>query len=842
LPVLKNALFALLRRRLPNAPFELAAIALLWALYLSLIVPPPYTPEPRGLDSSPLVDAWLNPDKRQPGVEHERLAGTLLPVFIGLERYGQIPTWNPYLSSGKPIINNPFSYLFNPFYSLPVLLLGGVQGSKLATALALLLAGWNMWALARAIGAGAVGRVTAGALYMMSGGLAAKFFTGHFQLGLSLAWVPLVFAGLWWTLHSRDRRAPILMAAAFALLFTSGNIYYTLHTLVCSAVIFAVHVVERSEGRRVFRWDRLRRVALGAAFAVGLSALQFFPVLATARYIIHDGDPGLVGRYSLAQAAVNLIHPWDDWGTFEQPIFGLLVVVDYNYIGPAPFLLVGAAGAVGLARRGRSRKYGASPWLALGLALAMMVWGAGQTPIIQELYANIPLLAQFRYVGRALAVASLWWIVLAGLAAETLWETARRVAGVRPGFDDYDRARLRRALAAGTLAWVYFLVYSLAGNSTRLGLALGDYGALNRLDAQRFTSFTDAAGGLWVFLLAALLVDSLLLALAGALRRTLAGRFAGRDLGARALRLVIFALIAAALADIMQVNSQLLPITPLLGSFRPFYEYAHQADPDSPFPAFQEPYLPMAFDAYEMEVRNWGLSEGWRPGSPPGLIPPEAGTLTDLPRWLVVSNVYGGASRAYAENFAEQHGFQQRRCMTLQPQPVYTNPCDLHVEVPFAAVLYELPSALPYAFVAPADILTTAPGSLQRDNVLPVERILHRQDTIAIQAERPAGNGDYYLVVRETHFPGWTAAADGLPVETVTLETNHSASRREGFIGVRLLPGRHTYTLRYQPPGLAAGVAIFLATLALAAFYLRPGTPTVPPINKMSQPDNPAGL
>lgn len=841
MPVLKNALFALLRRRLPNAPFELAAILLLWALYLSLVVPPPYTPEPRGLDASPLLDAWLTPDQRQPGVEHERLAGTLLPVFTGLERYGQIPTWNPYLSSGKPIINNPFSYLFNPFYSLPVLLLGGVQGSKLATALALLLAGWNMWALARAVGIGAVGRVAAGALYMMSGGLAAKFFTGHFQLGLSLAWVPLVFAGLWWTLHSRDRRAPVLMAAAFALLFTSGNIYYTLHTLICCTAIFAVHAVERSAGRWIFRRDRLRRVAVGAAFAAGLSALQFLPVLATARYIIHDGDPGLVGRYSLAQAAVNLIHPWDDWGTFEQPIFGLLVVVDYNYIGPAPFLLIGAAGAVSLTRRGRSRSYGAAGWLALGLALAMMVWGAGQTPIIQELYANIPLLAQFRYVGRALAVASLWWIVLAGLAADMLWDTARRVAGARPGFDAYDRARLRRALAAGTLAWIYFLVYSLAGSSTRLALALGDYGALNRLDGLRFTSFFDAAGGLWVFLLAALIIDSLLLALAGALRRTLAGSFAGRDLGARALRLAIFTLVAAALVDTMQVNSQLLPITPLLGSFRPFYEYVHQADPDSPFPAFQEPYLPMAFDAYEMEVRNWGLSEGWRPGAPPGLIPPEVGVLTDLPRWLVVSNVYGGASRAYAENFAEQHGFQQRWCMTLQPQPLYTNPCDLHVEVPFAAVLYELPSALPYAFIAPAGILTTAPGSLGRDSVLPVQSILHRQDTITIQAERPAGDGDYYLVVRETHFPGWMASADGLPVETVTLETNHSASRREGFIGVRLLPGRHTYTLRYQPPGLAAGVVIFLITLALAAFYLRPGAPTAPPINKMSQPDSPAG-
>src|SRR5690606_11737675 len=117
------------------------------------------------------------------------------------------------------------------------------------------------------------------------------FHSGHFQLGLSLAWLPLVFAGLWWTLHISDRRAPVLMAVAFALLFFSGNIYYTLHALVCCLVITVVYFI----GQTVFLSFALRekgpgvegkpgyittitRLAIGGVLTLGLTAIQFVPV------------------------------------------------------------------------------------------------------------------------------------------------------------------------------------------------------------------------------------------------------------------------------------------------------------------------------------------------------------------------------------------------------------------------------------------------------------------------------------------------------------------------------------------------------------------------------------
>ena len=231
---------AALRTRNIQLLLELATLTLLTILFVCLSVPDVANATPVGLETSQISTALFDPNYRQSGLEHERLAGVLLPVKIGLERYGHIPTWNPYLGIGEPIINNAFSYLFNPFHSLPVLLSNSfAEGTKLATFIALLIAGYSMWALAYSLGIGAVGRIAAGALYLMNGAIAGKFYAGHFQLALSLAWPPLVLAALWWTLRGKNRFAPVAFGVAFALLFFAGNIYYVLHTLICAVFIVA---------------------------------------------------------------------------------------------------------------------------------------------------------------------------------------------------------------------------------------------------------------------------------------------------------------------------------------------------------------------------------------------------------------------------------------------------------------------------------------------------------------------------------------------------------------------------------------------------------------------------
>jgi|GEM_PF-1760672 len=817
---------------------ELGIITLLATLFLCLSVRDAASYTPDGLETARLTAALFDPNFRQSGLEHERLSGVLLPVKIGLTRYAHIPTWNPYMGGGEPIINNAFSYLFNPFYSLPVLLADSfAQGTKIATFIALLIAGYNTWALAYAFGIGAVGRVAAGALYLMNGSIAGKFSAGHFQLALSLAWPPLVLAALWWTLRSKNRLAPVAFGVAFALLFFAGNIYYMLHTLICAGIIILFHIVERRTPaqptdsqhstlrtrRFVVRWDQLRRVGVAGAFAFGLAGAQFFPVWLTRDYVDHDvqkfnADGTLEGHYDFAQASAFFTSPSEALRTMPGVIYEQAVAVDYAYVGSMVFLLIAGGGVIALVRP--PMVIGDDPrWrvigIALVLALGMMIWGTGESGILPFLYARIGLLAEFRFLGRAQAMAVLWWVVLAGIAIDLLWKAARDLLKTPAAYDRPERARLIRGAGIGFMAWVYMAIYSSSNTSTRLGLVFNNVQLLNTLDERRFASFTGAALALWVFVLAAVVIDSLLMVMWQIMRTRLTSPSVQsqtwRRIGTRALRIGLLSLVFYALHDVMTVNSRLYQVDVPTTRFALAFPDIREADGD-PFPAVNLPFSPGAFEVYEAELRNWGLNEGWIPNSVDGLLSWEAGTLYNLPRWAIVSNAYGGASQAYAQQVVDEFEFQLVKCYALENAP--SDPCKL--EGGMAAVLYGRADVLPYTFIVPEEALLTLPGELRANNVYPAAVIAHRQDRITIQAATPPVAGDYYLVVQEANFPGWQAEADGIRLETKTAQTYRDPLTGDrGFIAVLMPERAHTYTFWFEPPGFGLGVVVSLMTLAV---------------------------
>lgn len=849
--LLKIVIVTIRRLLLRQALLELLLVTGIGLLYVTYFAPPLQGVVARNLDPQPLLNVLFNPEMRQTGLEHERLAGVLIPAEIGLRLYGYIPAWNPLMGTGEPLINNAFSYLFNPFYSLPVLLLGIVQGSKLAMILALLIAGYSMWALARSIGIGAVGRVTTAALYMMSGGIAGKFYGGHFQLGLSLAWPPLVMAGLIWTLRTRDRRAPVLMAVAFALLFFSGNIYYTLHTLISMGVVTLFHLWERrpDSGYWMLRKDRLLRVVIGGLLAFGLASLQFIPVWAVRDFVDHpvqyiDSASGqLAGNYDLAQAVVNLIYPWPKWIIFDQPTVGLDAIVDYAYVGTVVigFILCGLAVTLFFLRED-ARRYARMAAAALLLALLMMIWATGQTPVLEWLYQHIKLLAEFRFVGRALAIAGLWWIVLAGIGLDILWRAADRLAPVirrgsgrrLPRMIEWVGCwRLSLVMAVAMLTWGYFFVYSLAGQSLRLSMIFYNYRLLNTLDERRFTGFPQAVETLWLFMLIALAVDmALWLVWQGvqSIRRRV--WLDGHALIARLVRAGIVTAALAGIADVMTANSSFFTFGTPIVNYPQLYAFAQQAEPETPFPAVNFPFTPVAYDAYYAGIRNWGLNEGWTPVALPGVLE-EGQVLVNLPRWaVVIADDVFGASGSFALRFVTDNHYALRDCQPLTYFPV-GQPCE--PGMPATALLYENEAALPYAFVVSGDQLQGMPDALTRDNILPAAVLAHTMDTMTIEAATPTRNEtggtnplpQYYLVVEETHFPGWEAFVDDTPLPTVTIQTvNQPTEPTKGFIGIPLQSGTHTYKLRFQPPGFVAGIIVFVITLVAIAIYLRPGQKT----------------
>lgn len=825
--------------RLRQAAVELAVILLFGLLYIAAL-----------FSADSLALQGLHPDMRLRGVEHERLSGILVPIEIGLglsERapgIGHLPAWNPYLGTGTPLLNNAFLYLYNPFMSLPVLALGAVQGGKIAIMLGFLLAAVNMWALAKAIGLARLARVTTALLYMISGGIIGKFLSGHFQLGLSLVWLPLVFAGLWWTLHTRHRAAPVLMAVAFALLFFSGNIYYSLHALVCCAVIALVYAIGQKlrhllpataaettpETARPLRQrisgllravvhpgPALWRAAAGGLMALGLSMILFLPVWAVRDHVSHEQvefDPRtgeIASQYSLGTSLANLTLPWEAWLELEGEQLELLAAVDYAYIGPGVFLLIGGLALVGI---GQHRK---TAFIALLLAVGMMIWGAGQTVIVKELYWRIPLLAEFRYVGRAHAVAGLWWIVLAGIALDNLWRAIPKTALSR----DHLR-RIVRVLAIVLLIWAWFLFYSSANNATRMTMVLENFQLFNQLNDLRFATYPQAIGALVGLVVVALLLDTLLIPLGVWLRRRAAFSVRGLldILGERLARLALVLLALVSVVDVLHVNSEVMDYGPPGNNFGRLYAATFGTLMDTtPFPSILEPYGPSAYDAYYSRVRTWGLNEGWTPLPVRGdLIPNNAPKLLHLPGWAIVSTEYQrGGTYELARDFVEIHDGVQVQC-AARTVDTGGDPCD--IESHDGSILYALPQALPYAFVASGHLLGSPEDAITQDNVRPVQALRHQMDTIEIRAAAPDAIERYYLIVQETHFPGWQASVDGEPASTVTVGAHLPGGPSAGFIGVPMQPGTHAYVLRYEPPGFAAGALISGLTLVAMAVYL----------------------
>ncbi|MBI1281813.1 MAG: hypothetical protein GC179_27055 [Anaerolineaceae bacterium] len=810
---------------------EFIVITLIGLFYFVLHAPalPSTEYSPPALDLHSISSLFLDTNVRPIGTEHERLAGVIVPIQVGLQRYGHVPFWNSYLSNGVPLINNAFNYLLNPFHSFPILLFGGVTGSKIATIIALLIAGYGMWSLGLVIGLGALARVTTALFYMLNGSIAAKFGAGHFQLACSLAWPPLVLAAFWWTLHSSKRRAPILFAVSFALLFYAGNIYYVLHTTICCLVIVALHLIERHQGRWRFRYDRLQRTLIAGLFAFGLSALQFFPVWQVRDFVTHvqqviNNDGTLENSYSIGQAFNNLTQPWPLWG-LQHPS-KLSDAVDYAYIGNIIFVLVSLAFTQQLISRISRKKqvswkrhYALAIAAAVILASLMMLWAGGQVQPFPWLYAHIPLLAQFRFLGRALAIASLWWIVLAGIALDILWGWLRDLITTHPITTPKQyKPLLIATYAIAVLGWLFIVIYSASLAPDRIAMAMRNVNIWQQLDTIRYTSLLDALHGLIQILLAVTVIDRLIVVLQHLKNNTRRPRqFLTTWLIAKSLQIALLAAVAFGILDVMAANKDAFQYSTANVPFDAIYDNIRRADKNEPFPSVALPFSPYTFGAYEHEIRVWSLNEGWSPAAPKPII--SMVNFANPPRWLIAErNRDGAITSPNVQQFILTAGYEQRACYTADTIMRQVN-CGTR-QAGFD--LYELLQALPYAFVVSEPILTNNATNLALNQVKPADVLLYQQDNIVIHTSATWNDFDkHYLVIQEANFPGWQVTMDGVAVQVFTVPTYVVGDQTLGLIAIPIEQGSHTYNLRFEPPGLSTGILVFCGTLVVILAYLK---------------------
>jgi hypothetical protein len=362
----------------------------------------------------PYLRDW-SPFIRIRGTEFSYLINSGVIAANVFERSGSIPLWNPFMGTGEPLLENPFSFVLNPLMTLPIFALGAIQGTKMAVVIHVFLMGMGGWMLGYVLGCKAPARLLLGVLLGSSGSMTAAIGTGFYQMSLSQVYVPWVFAGLFGTLLRRERLWVGLLAVSAMLMIFAGTYWYVLPTALSALGIVIFHLFWRNDqGRWRLNITALKRLLLALGLTAGLSAVRLLPQFVHFEYIDHP-------RAMLLGDVVdfNLLSPLYFQTTLPAPINNPIIY--YHYILPALF-----AGLL-LALRllvFRSLQLPGGRWRIIIPGLLLIVffttWAQEATPFFSWLYLAFPALGEWRFLGRMMAAASPWVALLAMLAFDDI--------------------------------------------------------------------------------------------------------------------------------------------------------------------------------------------------------------------------------------------------------------------------------------------------------------------------------------------------------------------------------------------------------------------------------------
>ncbi len=409
-----------------NTLFDLPAIPLPLLLFEILVVV-----------GASLFAAWEFTDPsaltKLSGGEMEFLTSSAHYATNYLREYGHIPLWQPFLGEGRPLVESPFAYIFNPFSSGPALLIGdGIVGVKVSVVVYALLACAGGWFCARTAGMSVLGRLLLALLVLGKGNMVALLGIGHFQLGVAQAYMPWVVGAALLILRGHTERwGAVLLGMAVALQFLAGNVWHTLPMLISLLVMTLLYVVpvRVREVRRVVplqvNWRGLRGMLLAAAITIGLSAVVLIPLWVNRAYVggqipVTDGDTYAAASVLLRQYVTRapLVLQLDD------VLSGGELETRYNFTVPWWYLLVTFV-LLPPAHSALYRTHRRGMWRMWAFAVVLLIfftmWGIGGLQPFQWAYNHIPGLGRWRFVGRAFGMASFWLAFIVALRADGLW-------------------------------------------------------------------------------------------------------------------------------------------------------------------------------------------------------------------------------------------------------------------------------------------------------------------------------------------------------------------------------------------------------------------------------------
>ncbi|HEY7479103.1 MAG TPA: hypothetical protein VH680_01190 [Gemmatimonadales bacterium] len=331
---------------------------------------------------------------------------------------GAIPQWNPYIFGGLPYIAAQHGDIFYPTawlrWILPVDL-----AMSLGFALHLVLAGFGMYLLLRALPVTWTAAVIGGLAYELTGIVASLVKPGHDGKLFVSALAPVAFLALLKAIRGRNPAGYALLALVVGLCILSPQ-YQMAYYLLVACGLWTLYLVfldpQRPGGSR---WPVVLALALAAVgLGVALAALQVLPFLAYVPFSPR-GEGGPSGGW---EYATGFSMPPEELVTTVLPQFnGVLshywgrsfFKLHTEYLGA--FVVILAALSIGdRSRRGLLRIFGIIAILFLLVSLG------GYTPFYRLWYEVMPMMKKVRAPGMAFYLVALPVTVFAALGAERL--------------------------------------------------------------------------------------------------------------------------------------------------------------------------------------------------------------------------------------------------------------------------------------------------------------------------------------------------------------------------------------------------------------------------------------
>ena len=335
-------------------------------------------------------------------------------------KLGRLPTWNPYVGAGAPLLANYQTALFYPPNWL-WLILPGVQAMSLAAMLHVVWSAVGMWLFTGALGVSRFGRSMSALAYALSGYLMARI--GSFPTVNAAAWIPWIF----WLVHlvvvNRRARDAGWLGVAAGLQLLAGHAQTTWYGALMVgfyAVWVTAWLLRGQPAAR--RLAGLGLAAAGAALGVLIASIQLVPTLEY--FAQSQRSNGLA-----FDVAANLSYPPLQLLTLLNPNFfgtpadgsylaGGMFFENAAYIGFVPLLAAGAAVAGWLRRRRFLVYYPAFrtvPFWCLLVLLTLPLAAGRYGPVFRLLYEHVPTFDFFREPVRWMIAPVFALAVLAGI-------------------------------------------------------------------------------------------------------------------------------------------------------------------------------------------------------------------------------------------------------------------------------------------------------------------------------------------------------------------------------------------------------------------------------------------